>query len=481
MKTLELDNITLLTDSYKLNHWNQYPKDIEAVYSYFESRRGGQFEKTVFFGLQFLIKKHFLGKVVTREKIEEGATLAKAHFGSDTLFNRAGWEYILEEHDGVLPVRIRAVPEGTPVSLNNVMMTVENLDPKCFWLTNYLETLLTHVWYSSVVATLSHHVKTKIKAYLDDTCDYDEATKKTILGFMLHDFGYRGTSSNESAGIGGCSHLVNFLGTDTVIAMLYANKYYNAPLDGLAYSVPATEHSVMTSCGPRGEEAVLDQLIEEYDQGILSVVSDSYNIERFVNEYIRARKDKILNRKPNAIGVCKFVVRPDSLRYKYDTPEDQMVWITEALWDIFGGTVNSKKKRVLNPKVGVLWGDGIDSAGIEKILKAVSDAGFSVESLVFGMGGGLLQKVNRDTQRSAFKCSAQLRGGKWLDIQKNPLDLTKVSKAGRLALIRGDKDGDFHTVRDDGISDDDNYLKVVFENGKLVKEYSFDEVRMNAE
>ena len=477
----DLENIVSYSDSYKFTHWKQYIKEAEAVYSYYESRMGGTFSETVWFGLQAILKKHFVGQVVTRERIEATSSLCAAHFGSSKKFNREGWEYILNEFDGYLPLRIKAVPEGTPVTLNNVLMTVENLGgEKTKWLTGYCETILTHVWYSSVVATLSRHVKVTISHYLDLSCDYSKEIKGAILNFMLHDFGYRGVSSNESAGMGGMAHLVNFLGTDTFIGMIYAMKYYSASMYGLGYSVDATEHSVMTQLGPDGESKILDNILEDNKEGIVSVVADSYNIERFINEYVRERKEQILGRQPNAIGLCKFVVRPDSLRYKYDTPEEQMVWIFDTLWDIFGGSVNTFGKKMLNPKVGALWGDGIDAGGIEKILNAIVNAGYSVESLVFGMGGGLLQKVNRDTQRSAFKCSAQSRGGQWVDIQKNPLDLTKVSKAGRLALIKGDKDGLFHTVREEAISDKDNCLKLVFENGKLITEYSFNQVRVNA-
>lgn len=471
--------IEIKSDSYKFNHWNQYPKDTEAVASYFESRKGALFDETVFVGLQPLIIDHLLGPVVTRKGIEKAAKLAKAHFGSEKLFNRAGWEYILNEHNGHLPIRIRAVPEGTPVPVSNVLMTVENLDPKCFWLTNYLETLLTHVWYASTVATLSRATKKVIKKHLDRTSDNPAG-----INFMLHDFGFRGVSSVESAAAGGLGHLVNFLGTDTVVAMEAVVRYYKTaniwehpeiPVDdnyeGIAYSVPATEHSVMTARGPEGEARIIGDLIAEYPTGILSVVVDSYDYKNCVGNIIGKQfKDAILARD----GV--FVVRPDS-----GNPEEVTLAIIDSLGKNFGFTVNSKGYRVLNPKVRVLWGDGIDIRGVDNILGTLYVNGWSAENMVFGMGGGLLQKVNRDTQRFAFKCSAQKRDGKWIDIFKNPLDKTKVSKKGRLALLHDPVFGVYETVKIEDIpAGRTDLLQTVFENGKLLKFYTFDEVRANA-
>jgi nicotinamide phosphoribosyltransferase len=459
-------NICLTTDSYKLNHWNQYPAGTEKVYSYFECRKGAKFAETPFFGLQYIIKNHLEGVVVTREKIENAAKLCKAHFGDEKYFNREGWEYILNSYGGKLPVVIKAVEEGTVVPINNVLMTIENTDNKCFWLTNFLETILSQVWYPITVASLSREVKVTLNEYFTLTSDGG------LLNFGLHDFGFRGASSWESAGIGGAAHLINFLGTDTVVAMEVAVNYYNADLNGLAFSVAATEHSVMTALGKNGEEQVVENLLNEYPTGILSVVSDSYDIYNFVSNIVGTKfKDRILDRD----GV--FVVRPDSITPTHPTPEEEMVWIMENLWANIGGTINSKGYKVINPKVRVLWGDGIDIDGIKKILYAVTKAGFATENIAcFGMGGGLLQKVNRDTQRCAFKCSAQYRDGQWYDIQKNPKDVSKASKKGKLKLIK--VDGEFETVGENDPGED--YLKVVFYDGVLLNEVDFATIRKNA-
>ena len=462
---VDTHNIILSSDSYKINHWMQYPKNTEGVYSYFESRNGAAFPYTTFFGLQAIMMEYLEGIRVTQSVINEAATLSAAHFGNDQYFNLSGWQHILRDHGGRLPIRIKAVPEGMSVATNNVLMTVESTCDKCFWLTNHLESLLTHVWYPSTVATLSRTTKEMIAQFLDETgCSHDG------LGFQLHDFGYRGVTSHESAGIGGLAHLVNFMGTDTLPSMLYAQKYYDASLDGLAYSVAATEHSVMTALGPDGELSILDELLKDYPTGILSVVSDSYNIYNFVDEVCK-RKDIIMERD----GV--FVVRPDSITKPHPNPEELTAWIVDTLYDTFGGTVNEAGFKTLDPHVRVLWGDGIDQEGIFKILEYLRSHGFAAESMVFGMGGGLLQKVNRDTQRFAFKCSAQKRDGMWHDVFKKPLDLSKMSKHGKLSLI--EYEGKLTTVT--GSDHHNDILETVFENGVITKKYTFDEVRANAE
>lgn len=458
---MKSDNLILKTDSYKMTHWKQYPMGTEGVYSYFEAREGAQFDKTVFFGLQHILTRYLEGVVVTEQDIKEAERFALAHFGTTDLFNREGWEHIVHEHGGRLPIRIKAVPEGLKIPTGNVMMTVENTDPKCYWLTNYVETLLTHVWYGSTVASLSRATKEMFMEYLDETAETQDA-----LPFMLHDFGYRGVSSDEAAGIGGAAHLINFMGTDTINGMSYAMDFYDAPMENLAFSVPATEHSVMTSLGRAGEYQLLDQLIADHPAGILSVVSDSYDIYAMVEEICK-RKDKIMARE----GV--FVTRPDSMTKEHKTPEELTLWIVQRLWDTYGGTENSKGYKTLDSHVRVLWGDGIDKAGINKILFTLKRAGFSAENMVFGMGGGLLQKINRDTQRFAFKCAAQKRDGMWHDISKDPLDGSKVSKAGRMKLVI--KDGEYVTVPEHEEGED--IMETVFEDGEILRRYDFDFIR----
>lgn len=465
------DNLILKTDSYKLTHWAQYPPRTTMVYSYFESRHGATWPYTVFFGLQYLIKRYLEGEVITAEKIDEAERVVAAHMGSAEMFNRAGWEFILNEYGGRLPIRIAAVPEGTVVGESNVLMTVENTDPSCYWLTNYLETLLTHVWYPSTVATLSLATKLMMRDYLRATASTFDA-----LPFMLHDFGYRGVSSDESAGIGGLAHLINFSGTDTVEALVTAMDYYYGDLTNLAFSVAATEHSIMTAEGQEGEVRVLDRLLETYPTGILSVVADSYNIYDFAAEVVK-RKDQILARDG------RFVLRPDSITDADPTPHELVVTLLNELYDHFPGGHNGLGYRVLDPHIRLLWGDGIGHDGIEEILRWMTNENYSAENIVFGMGGGLLQKVNRDTQRFAFKASAMVQAAQIVRVRKNPLDPSKASKAGFLALYPQVPDGGQFTTSyttreiDGNERDTAGILRTVFMNGELMRPTTFDEVR----
>lgn len=479
MMTITNNNFLFKTDSYKIGHWPDYPKEAATIESYFESRAGATFHNTVFFGLQKILQS-MVGQVVFQDDIHEAKEMAEEHFcGDKEVFNYEGWMDIYRRYEGRLPIEIMAVPEGTPVPADNLLMRARNTDDKHPWLTNWLESKLTHIWYPSAVASLSRCVKEDLKEWLIKTADTLNA-----LPFMLHDFGYRGATTDEAAAIGGAGHLVNFLGTDTPVAMELAHDSYYSPWKGLAYSVRATEHSIMTQRGRDGEDSLVRDLLLEHNTGILSLVIDSYDPYNFVDVIIPKYKDIILGRRPNKFGVAKVVLRPDSKTPKHPIPGDQVVYILKSLGNTFGWTMNSKEYAVLNPRVGVLWGDGIERAGINDICQKAKSNFWSVENLVFGMGGGLLQKVNRDTQRSAFKCCARKNMDKtWTDIFKDPLDKSKLSKRGRLKLIK--VDGQYMTVpfssHTEQFCSSPDVLQTVFKNGFITKEYNFDEVRKNAE
>jgi nicotinamide phosphoribosyltransferase len=442
-----LPNICLMTDSYKQTHWNMYPSGTKKVYSYLESR-GGLYDDTVFFGLQYYLKKYLEGQVVERWMIEEADAVCKRHFGRD-FFNRAGWEYIIDVHDGVLPVEIKAVPEGLVVPTSNILMSIENTDPECYWLPNYLETLLLKVWYPITVATLSRQIKKVIKSYMEKTCDNFDG-----LDFKLHDFGYRGVSSEESAMIGGMAHLVNFKGTDTMAALLGMDKYYGEQNAG--FSVPATEHSVMTALGPEYEFAQFERVIDKGQGGIFSIVADSYDIFNACRVILGQKLRHKIDAMPEG---SVLVVRPDS-----GDPVSVMRKVLEILGEQFGTTQNSKGFNLLNPKIRVIQGDGVNYGSILKMLDDMYYHGWSTDNITFGMGGKLLQDCNRDTLRFAFKCSAQLRNNKWMDIFKKPItDPGKNSKKGKLMLI---EDGGFKTVpmiRNGG----EDWLSTVFVDGRI--------------
>src|SRR6516164_8525689 len=244
MQLLRLNPI-LNTDSYKLTHWWQYPPATRHIYSYLESR-GGMFEETMLALLQYIIKSNFAGQVFTLDDVEEARRVAHAHFSSHPkCFNYEGFKSLYARHGGRLPLRIRAIKEGTVVRTHNVLITIENTDPEFYWLTNWAETLLVQVWYPITVATLSRAIKQVIGKALVRTGD------PSLLRFKLHDFGFRGVSSRESAAIGGAAHLFNFVGTDNLAAIELLQQYYGAEMAGV--SIPASEHSTITSWGRERE------------------------------------------------------------------------------------------------------------------------------------------------------------------------------------------------------------------------------------
>jgi nicotinamide phosphoribosyltransferase len=455
------ENIILMTDSYKVTHWRQYPTGTSHVFSFLESR-GGVYANVTFFGLQYIIKRYFEGVVVREEDIVEAREFFAAHFGDATLFNEAGWRYILEVHGGRLPVRIKAVAEGTTVPGHNVLVTVENLDPNVPWLTNYLETILSQVWYPTTVATQSRAMKAVILNALDNTGD------PALADFKLHDFGYRGSTSNESAGIGGAAHLVNFKGTDTLEGIRVARDYYHEPMAG--FSIPAAEHSTITSWGKDHEDSAYSNMLESFPYGLVAVVSDSYDVFKACSElWGKKLRDKVLNRD----GV--LIVRPDS-----GDPPTVVIQVLRILGKAFGYEINAKGFKVLNPKVRVIQGDGIDYQMLDKILQVMDVQGWSADNIAFGSGGGLLQKVNRDTLKFAFKCSAVRVKDEWREVYKDPVtDPGKRSKAGRLALVI--RDGKYMTVVEEAMDESEvDQLITVFENGKLVIDQTFSEIRERA-
>ena len=457
---MNTENFILKTDSYKPSHWKQYPKNTRAVYSFFESR-GGQFDDTIFFGLQYILMRHFAGVRVTDADIEEAKEIFSLHFGTDTILNEAGWRYIVREHGGRLPLRIKAVPEGMRVPTKNVLMTIENTDERVPWLTNYVETLLSQVWYPTTVATQSNAMRSVIMRYLEETGD------TSLINFKLHDFGYRGSTSVESAGIGGLAHLVNFEGTDTLEAIMAGRRYYSERMAG--FSIPAAEHSTITSWGKTEEAKAYANMLEQFPEGLVAVVSDSYDIYAACRDiWGKELREKVLARNGT------LVVRPDS-----GEPSAVVVDIMRILARAFGTTKNEKGYLVLDPHVRVIQGDGIDLQSLQSILFSMKLAGFSADNIAFGSGGGLLQKVNRDTCKFALKCSAIKIGDEWHDVFKNPVtDPGKRSKAGRLSLVHTEDDT-LKTVREEVVKSP-SLLETVFENGTILRETTLSQVRERA-
>lgn len=451
-------NILLNADSYKASHFLQYPENTTAVSSYIESR-GGVFDATVFFGLQMFLKQYLL-KPFTQADIDEAEDIAALH---GVPFNRTGWQYILDTYQGLLPIEIEAVPEGSVVATRNVLVQVMNTDPACAWLTSYIETaLLRAVWYPTTVATLSWNCKQVIQRYLEATADSLDG-----LGFKLHDFGARGASSEETAAIGGLAHLVSFLGSDTMSAVVAARRYYGETMAG--FSIPAAEHSTITSWGRDGEKAAYANMLKKFagPGKVVAVVSDSYDLWNAIDKlWGEELKDAVVN------SGGTLVVRPDS-----GDPVDIVSGTIERLMAKFGYRVNGKGYKVLPDCVRVIQGDGISLASIDAILAEMQRRGLSAENIAFGMGGELLQKVNRDSQKFAMKASSVCVNGVWRDVFKDPVtDAGKRSKRGRLALVRN-ADGSVATVREDELAGRDNLLRTVFRNGDLIVDETLATIR----
>eukprot|EP00039_Didymoeca_costata_P032109 m.36846 g.36846 ORF g.36846 m.36846 type:complete len:549 (+) comp9192_c0_seq2:113-1759(+) len=455
-------NAMLVTDSYKVTHNQQYPPNTKTVFSYFECR-GGKFKESCFFGLQYIIKNWLSGVVVTEEKIVEAKDYLDKHFGPG-VFNEAGWRYILEKHGGKLPMRIRAVPEGTVVPVKNVLFTVENTDPECFWLVTWFETILVQAWYPITVCTNSREQKKILRKYLDATAESSDG-----IGFKLHDFGFRGVSSAETAGIGGAAHLVNFMGTDTLAALTVARDVYGLSKDTVAgFSIPASEHSTITSWGKNEELGAFTNMLDKFPTGLVACVSDSFNIwEACTKLWGGTLKDKVSGRKGT------LVVRPDS-----GHPPEVVVKCLELLGSKFGTSMNSKGYKMLPDFIRLIQGDGIDAEMLESCLAHMAAFGWSADNLAFGSGGGLLQKLNRDTMKCAYKCSWVKVGDEARDVSKDPItDRGKKSKRGRLTLE--DVNGTLTTMENGDPAKD--VLTTVFENGELTVDQSFEDVRKRAE
>ena len=454
------DNLLLDTDSYKLSHWVQYPPNTTSMYSYLESR-GGKYGNTVMFGLQPILKR--LEQGFTLLDVEEARDFAKLH---GEPFNYEGWVACFHAHGGKFPVRIKAVAEGTVVPVSNVLMSVESTDPKFFWVVSYLETVLMRMWYPITVATQSWTIKQIIRGFLERTAEDPDAE----IGFKLHDFGSRGVSSYESACIGGAAHLTQFMGSDTMAGIRFANYHYKSEMAG--FSIPAAEHSTITMWGKEREEDAYRNMVEQYGkQGkLFAVVSDSYDLYNACsNIWGKKLKDQVLG--------CggTLIVRPDS-----GDPTTVVLKTLQALDASFGSSYNKKGFKVLNG-VRVIQGDGINEDSIRSILETAIAAGFSASNIAFGMGGALLQQVNRDTQKFAFKCSEATVDGHSVEVFKDPVtDSGKRSKKGKLDLVMRLEKGKptISTVKGESFG---SLLRPVFENGKILREYTLEEVRRNCQ
>lgn len=452
------------TDSYKASHWLQYPPNTTRAFFYLESRGSDrEWNETVFFGLQYILKRYF-SVPLTQSDVDEAREVITAH---GLPFNYEGWTDLIKAYGGKLPLRIRAVPEGTVVPLHNVLMTVETTDDRFAWLASWFETQLMRVWYAITVATQSYQIKKDVFRFLTETADDPSAE----IGFKVHDFGARGVSSQETAAVGGAAHLVNFMGTDTMAALLLHREFYHAPMAG--FSIPAAEHSTITSWGKDHEEDAYRNMLDKFAKpgSLVAVVSDSWDIYNAVEKlWGENLKQQVID------SGARIVIRPDS-----GEPVEVVSRVARILADKFGHETNSKGYKVLN-HVRIIQGDGVNQESVNRILDRLKSEGMSASNIAFGIGGSLLQKVNRDTMKFAYKCSAIVVDGELREVYKQPVtDAQKISKRGRLDLVKSANG--FETVKMESIdmvASENSAMKTVFENGELIVDDTLDAIRERA-
>lgn len=481
------------TDSYKFTHPAQFPKGTKKMVSYIESR-GGKFDATVWVGLQAIIVDQLL-KPIKQKHIKNLLAFVEAHMmGNTDPGLELAFETVVSEYNGKLPIRIRAAKEGLVIPVKNVLAVVETTveDERIFPLTSYVEALLLRVWSPTTVATESYEIKKLIFEFLKHTAD-DPSEE---IDYKLHDFGSRGASSSMTAALAGFGHLVSFKGSDNTIANLLGKMVYQSDTavddftDVPSVSIPASEHSTTTSHGLDNEIQIVTQMFDAYAKpgAVFATVIDSRDWLRFVREICPLFKDRLI-----ASGAT-WVLRPDS-GDAVKTP----VKVVEELDKIFGHTKNSKGYKVLN-NVRVIQGDGIALNEVRKILEMLTAPmlKWSATNIAFGMGGGLLQKNDRDTQKFAMKCCAILNNGTWVDVYKDPavydpdtweLDESqssfKKSKQGRLELLYNTQTHSYQTVTAEDLHSFkgsfgwEHALETVYEDGELIRVMTLDELRNN--
>jgi len=383
---------------------------------------------------------------------------------------------------GYLPLRIKALPEGSRVNMRVPVLTVINTDPRFFWLTNYIETVLSaELWKSCTTATIAYEYKRLLMQYAVKT-----GAPLDFVPVQGHDFSSRGMSGIYDAAQSGVGHLTSFIGTDSVASIDYAEEYYNAT-GVIGVSVPATEHSVMCMGTENSELDTFKRLIcELYPSGVVSVVSDTWDFWRVITEFTVALKSEILARQPNALGLAKLVFRPDSgdpVKIICGDPDAEVgspayKGAVECLWEVFGGTTTDQGYKVLNERVGLIYGDSITLDRAQRILEGLEAKGFASNNLVFGIGSFTYNYLTRDTFGFAVKATWGQVNGVGRELFKDPITDSGVKKSAK-GLLRIEESENGFTLFDEQIAEQEQggALKTVFENGKLQYECTLDQIR----
>lgn len=479
-------NPILLTDGYKLDHRRQYPKGTTMVYSNWTPRRSRieGVEEVVFFGLQYFLKKYVL-EDFERHFFQQPKERVLAQYQRRVHCylgeNSVGIQHIADLHDlGYIPMVFKAIPEGCSVPLRVPMFTMYNTLPEFFWLTNYFETLLSAVvWLPCNSATIARQYRLLLDRYAAET-----STQPDFVDWQAHDFSMRGMGGIEGALLSGAAHLLSFTGTDTIPAIDLLEQYYGADAEKelIGGSVPATEHSVMCMGTATGEQETFRRLISEvYPTGIVSIVSDTWDLWKVLTEFLPSLREDIAGRNG------KVVIRPDSgdpVLILCGNPdgatEPERKGVVELLWDTFGGQINSKGYKELAPCIGTIYGDSITLERAEQICERLKTKGFASTNVVLGIGSFTYQYNTRDTFGFAMKATYGEVNGEGRAIFKDPVtdDGTKKSAKGLMQLRR--ENGRYHLLDEVSREEEkEGELKEVFRDGKLLTEFSLAEIRKN--
>lgn len=453
MFNLLFSNPILNADSYKIGMPQMYKPGITEVYSFIESR-GGEYDEIVVSGISSFIDEYLTEplSVENVDKISEFLALR------DEPFDRARYDQIVSLHGGKYPLEIMALAEGTVVPVGVPVAVVRNTSPEAYWLTTTIETaFLRTVWSSTTVATKAREIRKVIKVFYDETCDSGESFE-----WQLHNFGDRGAHGSDIAARAGAAHLLSFSGTDSLIGTYYVKEKFEEH-QVFGYSVPASEHSISTSWGDdfSSEKSYVIHMIDTFSPkyGIISIVSDTYNIFEFV-KMVCTDNDIVARVKALGSEGKKIVLRPDS-----GNPVTLIPWILEQIQNAYGVKINSKGYKTLPPGIGLIWGDGINIHTIKSILETLKKAGWAASCVVFGMGGALTGLMGRDDQKFAMKASNIIIDGTGKGIAKKPVtDTTKTSKYGKFAVFEG-HDGKLTWSND--FNRPGNLLKQVYLNGEF--------------
>lgn len=467
------NNICVDTDFYKLTHHLAYKRGLTNLYVYGECRKEAEFSFVIPFGMQVYFWNSLVGNLVTTELIDEGERKCEAWSGYKEYFNRPMWELIRDKYQGRLPLRIKCVPEGMRIPVKNVLFTIEVLDPACVPLVNHIETEISHFWFPTTIASNSFEIKKDIYKKLVETGSPE------MIEFMCHDFSYRGCTVPQQAERGGMAHMLNFRGSDTTRADRAIDFFYGTKEKAILQSVFATEHSTAQVFGSgSGEFDYIHNVLDKIPDGAIgSVVVDTYDAMNFIQNVITREdvKKRILERNG------KMVWRHDS-GPKEEITNRSLV----SLAHDFGYSYNKKHFQILNPKIGLLWGDDMERKTINALHTSINVNKWSSDNLVVGSGGGLLQKdKTRDTTGFAIKASNGMLGDKEINLIKDPATQPgKKSKTGRLKLHEAN--GKFMTISSVGETPQMfnayvDTLETVYEMGDIVKEHNFDEVRKRTE